>query len=174
MDKKKFESILGYEKPENLIDPKALIEEADWKRKSSDIASRILDYLDESKSLTQRGLAKKVGLSAQRVSKILSGGQNLTLSTIGKIERALNIELIHVPGFEDYNEWERSLQFEEVETELLPEDFFEKTEKPIPPTQHDLRQNSIFSESELDLDKSANKETDFEYDSSEDNTPLAA
>lgn len=128
MNKKKFEDILGHEDPKNLIDPEVFLQEVDWKRKSSDIASRILDYLDENENLTQRNLAEKIGLSAQRVSKILSGGQNLTLSTIGKIEKALNMELIRVPGFEDFDEWERSLQYEEGETDYLPDEFYEKSE----------------------------------------------
>ncbi len=80
-----------------------------WMNKSSDIASLLLDYLDDHPELTKHDLAKKTGLTTATISKLLKGGFDLKLSTIGKIEKALGIELVRVVGFEGYDKWVREL-----------------------------------------------------------------
>jgi transcriptional regulator with XRE-family HTH domain len=64
-----------------------------WLRKSQAIANKTLGTL-RNQGLTQKDLAKKMGVSAQMVNKLLKGSENLTLETISKIEIALGIHLI--------------------------------------------------------------------------------
>lgn len=67
----------------------------DWLRKSSDIAFRILDALDE-KGWKKNRLAKELGVSAQQVSKYVKGEENFKLETLCNLEKALGIELATV------------------------------------------------------------------------------
>ena len=60
------------------------------------IANRIYEIL-ESKGMTQKELAQKLGKTETEVSRWLSGTHNLTLSTICKISAALGEEIVIVP-----------------------------------------------------------------------------
>ena len=53
----------------------------------------MLNKMDELK-MSQTALAKQLGCSQQYVSKLLKGGENLSLETISKIEKALTITII--------------------------------------------------------------------------------
>ncbi len=66
-----------------------------WIRKSSDIALRILDALEEL-GWNKARLAKEMGVSPQQVSKYVRGEENFKLETLCKLEQALGVELIHV------------------------------------------------------------------------------
>ncbi len=66
------------------------------------IAFRILECLKE-KGLTQRQLAKELGVTPQALTKIVKGRRNLTLNTIRKIEKVLDIQLISVLHEENSN-----------------------------------------------------------------------
>jgi DNA-binding Xre family transcriptional regulator len=66
-----------------------------WKRNSHAVALSVLRILQERK-MNQTALANLMGVSQQQVSKIISGEENLTLETIDKLERALDVELIKV------------------------------------------------------------------------------
>lgn len=66
-----------------------------WIRKSVNVALKVLDTLDEKK-LSKSELAEKLGVSRQKVSRIVKGQENLTLSTITKLELALGIKLVYV------------------------------------------------------------------------------
>ena len=59
------------------------------------IASRILQTL-KAKGMTQKQLAQKLEVSPQALTRIVKGRQNLTLQTIRKIEKVLDIALISV------------------------------------------------------------------------------
>ncbi len=63
--------------------------------KSTKIALSVLYALREQ-NITKKELADRMGVSAQYVSKIVKGNENLTLETITKLENALGIELINV------------------------------------------------------------------------------
>ena len=73
----------------------------EWERedvyleKSTKIAVAVLSILRERRMTTQE-LAEKMGVSAQYVSKIVKGSENLTLETISKLERVLDVELIRI------------------------------------------------------------------------------
>ena len=64
-----------------------------WLRHSQAIAMRMLDRMEEL-GITQKALAERLGCSQQYVSKILKGGENLSLETIFKIEEALQLLLV--------------------------------------------------------------------------------
>lgn len=65
-----------------------------WLKKSAFIALRVLEALRQQ-GLTQRELAVRMNVSAQQVNKIVRGQENLTMDTLDKLERALNIRLLH-------------------------------------------------------------------------------
>ena len=70
-----------------------------WLDLSARIALKILDYL-RKKGISQKELAEKINVSPQQINKIVKGSENLTLQTISKIETALCISLIEVPGLQ--------------------------------------------------------------------------
>lgn len=65
----------------------------DWLRKSSAIAFRILDVLDE-KGWKKNRLAQELGVTSQQVSKYVKGEENFKLETISKLEKVLGLELV--------------------------------------------------------------------------------
>jgi len=67
----------------------------DWLKKSAKIAIKVLRVLREKK-ITQVQLAEILAVSPQHINKILKGRENLTLETIGKLEAALDIELVTI------------------------------------------------------------------------------
>jgi transcriptional regulator with XRE-family HTH domain len=71
-----------------------------WLDKSAEIAVRILSALRKL-SLSQKDLAEMTGVSPQYINKVVKGQENLSLETICKIERALGVNLVEVPVFED-------------------------------------------------------------------------
>lgn len=68
---------------------------AGWLDKSSDIAFRILDALDDL-DWNKARLAKEMGVSPQQVSKYVKGEENFKLETLCKLEKVLGVELIRV------------------------------------------------------------------------------
>ncbi len=68
-------------------------ENREWQKHSQKIAIKILRAIRE-KNIKQKQLAEMIGVSPQQINKIVKGNENLTLQTIAKIEKALNIELI--------------------------------------------------------------------------------
>jgi transcriptional regulator with XRE-family HTH domain len=70
-------------------------ENRDWLRISQEIALA-LRYFLRTEHMTQKALAEKMGLSSVYVSKLLKGGENLTLETICKIQSVIGQDLITV------------------------------------------------------------------------------
>lgn len=64
-----------------------------WQEKSQRIAVKILSTIRE-KGIKQKQLAVMIGVSPQQINKIVKGNENLTLTTITKLENALNLQLI--------------------------------------------------------------------------------
>ena len=60
------------------------------------IANRIYQIL-ETKGMSQKDLAQKLGKTETEVSRWLSGMHNLTIGTIAKISIALGEELLVIP-----------------------------------------------------------------------------
>jgi len=69
------------------------IKNRDWLDKSAKIALKVLRALKD-KSMKQTDLAEVLNVTPQQISKIVKGQENLTLETICKIEKALDIEII--------------------------------------------------------------------------------
>lgn len=72
----------------------------DWLQKSRDIAILLQSYL-RKKGMRQKELAERLGVSAQQVSKILKGKENLTLETISKLEMVLGMNIVEVVELQD-------------------------------------------------------------------------
>jgi transcriptional regulator with XRE-family HTH domain len=70
-------------------------ENVDWLRRSAHIALLVLRQL-RVQGLSQKELATRMQLSPQYISKLLKGGENLSLQTISKLEEVLGITLIEV------------------------------------------------------------------------------
>jgi transcriptional regulator with XRE-family HTH domain len=64
-----------------------------WLKYSRIIALRVLESMDEQ-SITQVQLAQRMGCSQQYVSTLLKGCSNMTLETIARLERALNLDIL--------------------------------------------------------------------------------
>ena len=62
-------------------------------RESKRIATKVLLQL-ELLGWSKRDLANKMEVSARQISKIVRGSENLTLSTIVKLQEVLNIKLL--------------------------------------------------------------------------------
>lgn len=75
-------------------------ENREWLQKSRDIAILLQTYL-RKKGMRQNKLAEQMGVSAQQVSKILKGKENLTLETISKLESVLGINIVEVAGLQE-------------------------------------------------------------------------
>lgn len=70
-------------------------EEDLYLEKSTRIAVSVLRAL-KANNMTKQELAEKMGVSAQYISKIVKGNENLTLETISKLENALGVKLIDI------------------------------------------------------------------------------
>ncbi len=95
-DTKKSIKDISVQSPENWME-KVAWRKANkfWLRKSSDIALRILDALDDL-GWTKANLAKEMGVSPQQVSKYVKGEENFKLETLCKLEKVLGVELVRV------------------------------------------------------------------------------
>ena len=77
------------------IKAKWIKENEHWRKDAALIALRILDEL-ERRGMKQKELAEKLEISPQAITKIVKGRRNLTLGTIRKFERALDIKLLSI------------------------------------------------------------------------------
>jgi ribosome-binding protein aMBF1 (putative translation factor) len=106
--KQRLKAIIAVE-PSPLLKQAAWIEENDiWLERSALIALQILKRLREL-AMTQKQLADLIGVSAQYINKVAQGRENLSLQTIGKIEKALGIILIDIPVYETCQEVNRTV-----------------------------------------------------------------
>lgn len=67
----------------------------DWLRYSQHIALAMLDKM-EAIHLTQSQLAERMNCSQQYVSKVLKGQENLSMETMFKIQKALDLVILPV------------------------------------------------------------------------------
>ncbi len=70
-------------------------ENREWLQKSAKIALIVLRALKDQ-SINQKDLAVLMGVKPQQVNKIVKGKENLTLETICKLEKALNVKIVEV------------------------------------------------------------------------------
>lgn len=97
------ESVVIKKWKQNVIRDTEWLKAAQWRQDneywldiSFEIALEVLCTLRE-KGMTKRDFAKLMGCSPQYISKILKGSENLTLETICKMEKVLQIKLIETP-----------------------------------------------------------------------------
>jgi plasmid maintenance system antidote protein VapI len=75
----------------------ALSAGSEWLPLSAAVALRVQELLKRGEGRSQKWLAQQMDVSEQQVSKILRGQENLTLSTIAKLQKALGAEVMNVP-----------------------------------------------------------------------------
>ncbi len=92
-NKEKFLNLVSKEKSNTLQNIKERKKNRAMLRESKNIAFKVLMRLDELK-WKQKDLAEKLGVSAQQVTKIVSGKENLTLDTLVKLQDVLQIPLL--------------------------------------------------------------------------------
>ena len=64
-----------------------------WLTYSRHITLQVLRRMDEH-GVTQVELARRMGCTQQYVSNLLKGSSNMTLETIGRLENALNLDIL--------------------------------------------------------------------------------
>ena len=107
MNKKTIERLNAYVSDESsqwLETAKWRAENKDWLIKSAKVAIKILREIrrqNEMNGMSQKKLAKLLHVSPQYVNRIVKGQENLSLETICKIEKVLQITLIETPGFKE-------------------------------------------------------------------------
>ena len=89
-------------------------ENKEWLDRSANIAIKILSTLRHNRKenrfpTTQKDLAEIMNITPQQVNKMVKGTENLTLETISRVEKALDIQLIDI-----HNEPKKVIQ-EEME-----------------------------------------------------------
>ena len=82
--------------------PSKFQENAEWRREnreqlkwSRDVALSLVDYM-ETNGINRNGLAGRLGLTPQYVSKMLSGKINFSFKSIVEIENKLSIRLLSI------------------------------------------------------------------------------
>jgi DNA-binding Xre family transcriptional regulator len=89
-------------------------ENKQWLDRSANIAIKILSTLRHNRKenrfpTTQKDLAELMNITPQQVNKMVKGTENLTLETISRVEKALDIQLIDIhnePKKSEYKEME--------------------------------------------------------------------
>ena len=81
-------------------EPSKWLEKAEWRKANRDWSNYsrkiaiVVAMSLENLHMSQKQLAELVGCSPQYVSRLLKGEENLTLETLCKLERALNVPIM--------------------------------------------------------------------------------
>jgi len=105
-----------------------------WLEYSSQIARRILAIIRDNEDLNQSRLAEILNVTPQQITKIVKGQENLTLETIYKLSKALNVELITFPEYK-YSKLLTETTFKSDQAKIIPLPKFvnsDNTEKNYP------------------------------------------
>lgn len=70
-------------------------ENREWLKWSRDVALSLVDYM-ETNGINRNGLAERLGVTPQYVSKMLSGKVNFSFKSIAEIESRLSIKLLNI------------------------------------------------------------------------------
>jgi transcriptional regulator with XRE-family HTH domain len=100
-----FEKLVTDEKSTWLEDLHFFENNSEWLDISFEISLSVMSKLLENKKkkegvYNQKMLASALGCSAQYVTKLLKGSENLTLATICNLQNALGLKLIEVTKYE--------------------------------------------------------------------------
>jgi len=66
----------------------------EWMLHSQTIAMIMLNRMEQF-GMTQKALAMKMNCSQQYISKVLKGRENMSLETLCKIEKALDVKIVN-------------------------------------------------------------------------------
>lgn len=91
--KDNFLDIVSNEVVDTLDKNSERIRNREMLRESQSIAIKVITKLDELR-WSQKDLAKKMDVSPQQISKIVSGKENLTIETQIKLQNILNIPIL--------------------------------------------------------------------------------
>ena len=97
-----FLNLVSNEHPKDWQkDAKFYEENKEWLDLSAKIAIKILSTLRHNRKenrypATQKDLAEIMNITPQQVNKMVKGTENLTLETISRVEKALDIQLINI------------------------------------------------------------------------------
>lgn len=91
--KDKILDIVSNEVVDTLDKNSERIRNREMLRESQSIAIKVITKLDELR-WSQKDLAKKMDVSPQQISKIVSGKENLTIETQIKLQNILNIPIL--------------------------------------------------------------------------------
>ena len=96
---------IDFLKKHESISPSHFEENAKWRKEnkawlewSRNIALSLVEYM-ESNGFNRNGLAERLGVSPQYVSKILSGKVNFSFKSSAELEQKLGIKLLDVLEF---------------------------------------------------------------------------
>lgn len=100
-----FKKLVSDEKSTWIDDLNYFEDNSDWLDISFEIALSVMSKLLENKKkkegiYNQKMLASALGCSAQYVTKLLKGNENLTLATICNLQNTLDLKLIEVTKYE--------------------------------------------------------------------------
>lgn len=100
-----FKKLVSDEKSTWIDDLNFFEENSSWLDISFEIALSVMSKLLENRKkkegiYNQKMLASALGCSAQYVTKLLKGNENLTLATICNLQNALDLKLIEVTKYE--------------------------------------------------------------------------
>lgn len=70
-------------------------ENREWLKWSREVALSLVDYM-ETNGINRNGLAERLGVTPQYVSKMLSGKINFSFKSIAEIENKLSIRLLSI------------------------------------------------------------------------------
>ncbi len=92
-NKEKFIQLVSGEDSKTLADVKKRIKNREMLRESQQIALKVLMKLDNL-GWSQKDLAKKMEVTPQQITKIVSGKENLTIETQIKLQNILDIPVL--------------------------------------------------------------------------------
>lgn len=82
--------------------PSKFQENAEWRRENREwlkwyreVALSLVDYM-ETNEINRNGLAERLGVTPQYVSRMLSGKVNFSFKSIAEIENKLSIKLLNI------------------------------------------------------------------------------
>lgn len=111
-NKEKFLKIVSEDENKTLENIKWRNANRLWLRASQEVALKVLLRLKEF-GWTQVFLAEKMEVSPQQISKIVKGKENLTISTIVKLQEILDIALLSSYNNKKYaqsNQYEQTIE----------------------------------------------------------------
>jgi len=94
-NKENFLKLVSDKNSSTIPNLQTRIQNRSWLKHSQKIALKVLSTLKEQ-SLSQKDLAERMQVSPQIINRWVKGQENFTLETIGKLEKALGIQIFQI------------------------------------------------------------------------------